>query len=60
MTIAISVPSVAMLRVSQIGRHSSWMKPQSGGTMRTPRSAACAGASMTNAQIVLSEMSCQQ
>ena len=60
MTIAITVPSVAMLSVSQIGRHSSWIEPQSGGTMRAPRSAACAGASETNAQIVLSEISSQQ
>ena len=49
-----------MLSVSQIGRHSVWMKAQSGGTMRAPRSAACCGASETKAQIVLSEMSCQQ
>ena len=49
-----------MLSVSQIGRHSLRMEPQSGGTMRAPRSAACVGASKTNAQIVLSEISCQQ
>jgi hypothetical protein len=58
--IPIKVPSVAMLMVSHIGRHSAWMKPQSGGTMRTARSAACVGASATKAQIVLSEINCQQ
>jgi hypothetical protein len=58
--IAMTVPSVAMLSVSQIGRHSPWMEPQSGGTMRAPRSAACVGASSTNAQIVLSEIRFQQ
>ena len=60
MTIAIAVPSVAMLSVSQIGRPSWKIEPQSGGTMRAPRSAACAGASVTNAQIVLSEIRFQQ
>src|SRR6202048_995229 len=55
----IAVPSVAMLTVSQIGRQSFAMKLQSGGTMRAARSAACAGASSTNGQIVFSEMSCQ-
>src|SRR5262249_20147580 len=58
--IPISVPSVAMLMVSHIGSHNAWMKPQSGGTMRTARSAACAGASATKAQIVLSEINSQQ
>ena len=55
----IAVPSVAMLSVSQSGRHSFAMKPQSGGTMRAARSAAWTGASSTNGQMVLSEMSCQ-
>src|SRR6516164_4671120 len=56
----IAVPSVAMLMVSHSGRASARMKLQSGGTMRAARSAACAGASVTKAQIVLSEISCQQ
>src|SRR5262249_18764953 len=60
MIIPIAVPSVAMLMVSHIGRHNWWMKPQSGGTMRTARSAACVGASATKAQIVLSEINSQQ
>ena len=58
--VPIAVPSVAMLMVSHIGRHNAWMKPQSGGTMRTARSTACVGASATKAQIVLSEISSQQ
>src|SRR5579862_9453532 len=53
-TMPMAVPSVAILMVSQSGRPSLAMEPQSGGTMRTARSAACAGASVTKAQIVLS------
>src|SRR5262245_29910150 len=53
-TIAMTVPSVAILMVSHIGRHRTRIKPQSGGTMRTPKSTACVGASTTKAQIVLS------
>ena len=58
---AITVPSVAMLSVSQIGRPSWRMEPQSGGTMRAREiGRPAAGASQTKAQIVLSEISSQQ
>src|SRR5262249_4575428 len=53
---ASAVPSVAILMVSHIGRHSAAMKLQSGGTIRAARSAAWIGASRTNGQIVRSEI----
>jgi hypothetical protein len=59
-TTEIAVPSVAMLMVSQSGRPRFATKRQSGGTIRIARSAACVGASVTKAQIVFSEISCQQ
>src|SRR5262245_10213240 len=58
--IEIAVPKVAMLSVSHSGRPNLSMNPQSGGTRRTARSTACAGASVTNGQIVFSEIKDQQ
>jgi hypothetical protein len=54
-----SVPSVAMLIVSQSGNQSSPKYSQRGGTMRPPISAACLGASATKNQIVSFVISCQ-
>src|SRR6056297_3210605 len=57
---AMIVPSVAMLKVSQIGRPSCVMYSQRGGVARVQMSSAFRGASQTKNHVVDWEMICQQ
>ena len=51
-TIPNRVPKVAMFMVSHNGHHNSCTESQAGGIIREPMSLNCAGASVTNAQMV--------